>query len=61
MVLQERVAEAQRLAKVEMKDLTDKNGKKRKNLGDNDDDSEQATGAVRKRIKNKGGKKRGRK
>ncbi|XP_050514033.1 probable ATP-dependent RNA helicase DDX47 [Diabrotica virgifera virgifera] len=54
MVLQERVAEAQRIAKMEMKDLTDKKGGKRKKGGD-DDDTEEATG-VRKRLKGKGGK-----
>lgn len=60
MVLQERVAESQRLAKMEMKDLTDKKGKRKKG-GDDDDDTEEATG-VRKRLKGKGGpKKRGHK
>ncbi|CAG9839661.1 unnamed protein product [Diabrotica balteata] len=55
MVLQERVAEAQRIAKMEMKDITDKKGGKRKKGGD-DDDTEEATG-VRKRLKGgKGGK-----
>lgn len=53
MVLQERVAEAQRIARMEMKDLTDKNGK-RKKRGDDEDDTEAATG-VRKRLKRKGG------
>jgi len=49
MVLQERVAEAQRIAKMEMKDLTDKKGKRKKGGGD-DDDTEGAVG-VRKRLK----------
>ncbi|KAK9746491.1 Helicase conserved C-terminal domain [Popillia japonica] len=58
MVLQERVAESQRIAKLEMKDLGDK--KKRKkgdNAGDDDDDTEAATG-VRKRLKKGGMKKK---
>ncbi|XP_072396070.1 ATP-dependent RNA helicase DDX47 [Diabrotica undecimpunctata] len=59
MVLQERVAEAQRIAKMEMKDLTDKKGGKRKKGGD-DDDTEEATG-VRKRLKGGKQKKTGRK
>nr|XP_023027344.1 probable ATP-dependent RNA helicase DDX47 [Leptinotarsa decemlineata] len=60
MVLQERVAESQRLAKMEMKDLTDKKGKRKKG-GDDEDDTEGATG-YRKRLKGKGGaKKSGRK
>lgn len=58
MILQERVVEAQRLAKMDMKDLGDK---KKKRKGDDDDDTEEATG-VRKRLKagknNKGGGKR---
>lgn len=58
MVLQERVAEAQRIAKMEMKDLTDKKGK-RKNVDGDDDDTETATG-VRKRLKT-GGKKKSKK
>lgn len=53
MVLQERVAEAQRVAKMEMKDL--EGGKKGKRKGDDDDDTEEAAG-FRKRIK-PGGKK----
>ncbi|GLV32961.1 porthos [Carabus blaptoides fortunei] len=66
MVLQERVAEAQRVAKMEMKDLTDKKGGKRRKA-DVDDDTEETTG-VRKRIKGgsgggkfkgKGGRSRG--
>ncbi|XP_022130684.1 probable ATP-dependent RNA helicase DDX47 [Pieris rapae] len=62
MVLQERVAEAQRLTKIEMKELEDKKGAKGKKRGpaDSDDDTEEAAG-VRRRIKGKpkyGGKKR---
>ncbi|XP_059052161.1 ATP-dependent RNA helicase DDX47 [Achroia grisella] len=55
MVLQERVAEAQRLTNIEMKELTDKKnikGKKRGGGGDSDDDTEEAAG-VRRRIKGK--------
>ncbi|CAG9863551.1 unnamed protein product [Phyllotreta striolata] len=61
MVLQERVAESQRIAKMEMKDLSDKKGGKRKKGGggDDDDDTEGALG-VRKRLKGKQ-KKTGRK
>ncbi|GJQ85429.1 hypothetical protein Trydic_g23857 [Trypoxylus dichotomus] len=54
MVLQERVAEAQRIAKLEMKDLGDKKKRKKGENGDDDDDTEAANG-VRKRLK--GGKK----
>ncbi|KRT81189.1 helicase, partial [Oryctes borbonicus] len=54
MVLQERVAEAQRIAKLEMKDLGDKKKRKKGDNGDDDDDMETANG-VRKRLK--GGKK----
>lgn len=64
MLLQERVSEAQRMVKMEMKDMEDSKksgkGKKRKGGGDNDDDTEQSIG-VRKRMKGKGkgkGKKR---
>ncbi|XP_046966122.1 probable ATP-dependent RNA helicase DDX47 [Vanessa cardui] len=54
MVLQERVAEAQRLTKIEMKELEDKKGGKRGKRGgaDSDDDTEEAAG-VRRRIKGK--------
>ncbi|KOB68325.1 DEAD box ATP-dependent RNA helicase [Operophtera brumata] len=56
MVLQERVAEAQRLTNIEMKELGDKRGGKgRKRGADSDDDTEEAAG-VRRRIKGKGGK-----
>ncbi|KAJ3652529.1 hypothetical protein Zmor_018485 [Zophobas morio] len=56
MVLQERVAESQRIAKMEMKDLTDKKGKRKKGDDGDDDDTEGASG-VRKRLK--GGNKKG--
>ncbi|CAH1116065.1 unnamed protein product [Phaedon cochleariae] len=56
MALQERVAESQRIAKMEIKDLSDKKGKRKKG-GDEDDDTEGATG-VRKRLKGKGGNKK---
>ncbi|XP_050311179.1 probable ATP-dependent RNA helicase DDX47 [Anthonomus grandis grandis] len=56
MALQERVAESQRIAKMELRDLSEKKGKKRKG-GDDEDDTEGASG-VRKRIK-AGGKKKG--
>lgn len=56
MALQERVAEAQRIARMEIKDLTDKSGK-RKKKGDDEDDMEGATG-VRKRLKGKGNSKK---
>ncbi|KAI5637320.1 DEAD/DEAH box helicase domain-containing protein [Phthorimaea operculella] len=54
MVLQERVAEAQRLTKIEMKELEDKKNTKGKKRGaaDSDDDTEEAAG-VRRRIKGK--------
>ncbi|XP_076270260.1 putative ATP-dependent RNA helicase DDX47 [Rhynchophorus ferrugineus] len=58
MALQERVAESQRLAKMEVRDLTEKKGKRKKGGDDDDDDTEGATG-VRKRLK--GGKKKGKK
>ncbi|OXU25631.1 hypothetical protein TSAR_016007 [Trichomalopsis sarcophagae] len=56
MVLQERVAEAQRMVKMEMKDIEEnkKSGKRKKRSGDgdDDDDTEQSIG-VRKRVKGK--------
>ncbi|XP_049788991.1 probable ATP-dependent RNA helicase DDX47 [Schistocerca nitens] len=55
MLLQERVAEAQRMAKMQLKDLEEKKGgknKKRKGAVDDDDDTEEAQG-VRKRLKGK--------
>lgn len=57
MALQERVAESQRIARMEMKDLTDKSGKRKKKTEDDDDDTEGATG-VRKRLKAKHGQKK---
>jgi ATP-dependent RNA helicase DDX47/RRP3 len=60
MVLQERVAESQRIAKMEMKDLGDKKGKRKRGDGGDDDDTEGASG-VRKYLKGgnkKGGKKK---
>ncbi|XP_068915880.1 ATP-dependent RNA helicase DDX47 [Tenebrio molitor] len=60
MVLQERVAESQRIAKMEMKDLGDKKGKRKRGDGGDDDDTEGASG-VRKHLKGgnkKGGKKK---
>ncbi|XP_041978826.1 probable ATP-dependent RNA helicase DDX47 [Aricia agestis] len=59
MVLQERVAEAQRLTKIEMKELEDKKnskGRGKKRGAESDDDTEEAAG-VRRRIK--GGNKHG--
>ncbi|KAK9883211.1 hypothetical protein WA026_001402 [Henosepilachna vigintioctopunctata] len=56
MVLQERVAEAQRIAKMEVKDLEDKKGKRKRDRGENDDDTENASG-VRKRLKGNNKKK----
>lgn len=52
MVLQERVGEAQRLTKIEMKELEDKKGSKRKRGAESDDDTEEAAG-VRRRLKGK--------
>ncbi|XP_047109954.1 probable ATP-dependent RNA helicase DDX47 isoform X1 [Schistocerca piceifrons] len=55
MLLQERVAEAQRMAKMQLKDLEEKKGgknKKRKAAVDDNDDTEEAQG-VRKRLKGK--------
>ncbi|KAK5640842.1 hypothetical protein RI129_009389 [Pyrocoelia pectoralis] len=59
MALQERVAESQRVAKMEMKDIIDKKGGKRKKGDDGEeDDTEGATG-FRKRLKsNKNRKKK---
>ncbi|XP_063536683.1 ATP-dependent RNA helicase DDX47 [Cydia strobilella] len=55
MVLQERVAEAQRLTKIEMKELEDKrNTKGRKRGADDDDDDTENAAGVRRRIKGKG-------
>ncbi|XP_049776972.1 probable ATP-dependent RNA helicase DDX47 [Schistocerca cancellata] len=55
MLLQERVAEAQRMAKMQLKDLEEKKGgknRKRKGAVDDDDDTEEAQG-FRKRLKGK--------
>ncbi|XP_047004321.1 probable ATP-dependent RNA helicase DDX47 [Schistocerca americana] len=55
MLLQERVAEAQRTAKMQLKDLEEKKGgknKRRKAAVDDNDDTEEAQG-VRKRLKGK--------
>ncbi|CAB3227286.1 unnamed protein product [Arctia plantaginis] len=59
MVLQERVAEAQRLTKIEMKELEDKKNTKGRKRGaeDSDDDTEEAAG-VRRRLKGNKGKNR---
>ncbi|XP_052125432.1 probable ATP-dependent RNA helicase DDX47 isoform X2 [Frankliniella occidentalis] len=65
MVLQERVAEAQRVAKLELKDLEEKKGgrgKRKRGDGEEDDDMEDSRG-VRKRVQGKknggGGKGKG--
>jgi len=57
MAFAERVAEAQRFAKMEIKDLEEKKkfGKKRRKAGDEFDDGEQFVG-VRKRVGGSGGK-----
>lgn len=52
MMLQERVAEAQRNGKMEMKDVSDKNKKGIKRKSGEDDDTEEASG-VRKRLRGK--------
>jgi len=54
MLLQERVAEAQRMVKMEIKDIEDnkKSGKRKKRQDDDEDDTEQSSG-VRKRVKGK--------
>lgn len=49
MALQERVGEAQRTAKLELKDIEDKGGSKTRIKNFDDDDTEQFSGA-RKRI-----------
>ncbi|XP_017785599.1 PREDICTED: probable ATP-dependent RNA helicase DDX47 [Nicrophorus vespilloides] len=55
MVLQERVAESNRLARVDLKDIVEKKGvNKRKGIDDDQDDMEMSSG-VRKRLKGKGG------
>ncbi|XP_045478280.1 probable ATP-dependent RNA helicase DDX47 [Harmonia axyridis] len=54
MALQERVAEAQRIAKMEIKDIDDKKGAGKRKKGDADDDDTEDAVGVRKRL-NKGG------
>ncbi|KAK3924912.1 putative ATP-dependent RNA helicase DDX47 [Frankliniella fusca] len=58
MLLQERVAEAQRIAKLELKDLEEKKGSKKRKRGDGEDDDMEDSRGVRKRVqgKKKGGK-----
>lgn len=58
MALQERVGEAQRTAKLELKDIEEKRGSKTRIKNFDDDDTEQFNGA-RKRINIGGGKKGG--
>ena len=54
MALQERVGEAQRTARIELKDIDERKGsRKKRNYGSDDDDTEQFNGA-RKRIKGPG-------
>lgn len=58
MALQERVGEAQRTAKMELKDIDDRKGMKGKRKGgggDNDDDDTEQFSGARKRIKGGGG------
>jgi ATP-dependent RNA helicase DDX47/RRP3 len=55
MALQERVGEAQRTAKLELKDIEDKRGSKTRIKNFDDDDTEQFNGA-RKRMNVGGGK-----
>jgi ATP-dependent RNA helicase DDX47/RRP3 len=59
MALQERVGEAQRTAKLELKDIEDKRGSKTRFKNFDDDDTEQFSGA-RKRINVGEGRGRGR-
>ncbi|KAJ8679416.1 hypothetical protein QAD02_015203 [Eretmocerus hayati] len=63
MVLQERVAEAQRIVKMEMKEVEEnkKSGKRKKNSGDIDDDDTEQSSGVRKRLHNKKMKGKGKK
>lgn len=59
MSLQERVAEAQRVAKMDLRELEDKGqggvrgGRKKKTFDDGNDDTEMSSG-VRKRVRNSG-------
>lgn len=57
MLLQERVAEALRLVKKDLKEMgeSNKSGKRKKSRGDDDDDTEQSSG-FRKRFKGKSNK-----
>lgn len=55
MALQERVGEAQRTARLELKDIEDKRGSKSKFKNFDDDDTEQFSGA-RKRMNMRNGK-----
>ncbi|XP_014472466.1 PREDICTED: probable ATP-dependent RNA helicase DDX47 [Dinoponera quadriceps] len=56
MLLQERVTEAQRIVKMEVKDIEDSKRSNKRKRRDNEDDTEQSIG-VRKRIKGNGKKK----
>ncbi|KAK0174839.1 hypothetical protein PV327_010562 [Microctonus hyperodae] len=55
MLLQERVAEAQRLVRMELKDMEDskKSGKRKKRGNDDDEDDTEQSSGVRKRVKSK--------
>ncbi|XP_055595904.1 ATP-dependent RNA helicase DDX47 [Uranotaenia lowii] len=59
MALQERISEAQRTARLELKDIDDRRGSKGKGKkragGDSDDDDTEQFNGARKRIKNGGG------
>lgn len=63
MALQERVSEAQRTARLELKDIEERKGMKRKGGrgkgGDSDDDDTEQFNGARKRIKKGGGKGKG--
>lgn len=59
MALQERVGEAQRTARLELKDIEDKRGSKTRFKNFEDDDTEQFSGA-RKRMGGAGGDRGGR-
>ncbi|XP_014600941.1 PREDICTED: probable ATP-dependent RNA helicase DDX47 [Polistes canadensis] len=54
MLLQERVAEAHRIVKTELKEIEDKKSGKRKKHADADEDDTEQSFGVRKRIKGKG-------
>lgn len=53
MLLQERVAEAQRMAKMQMKDQDEKGSKGKRKRGDGEDDDMETSSGVRKRLKGK--------